>query len=149
MSFCANHLLIAFIGIRAYMSSLGTWRDGINDRRKGAGYFLTLKGDPSFKPADYIKYRAVQRDQSLALIEEWSRWMIDLQKSPHEVMRRAAVAPALTQNDLDEYYQDRVSVDREQDALESSRRQLRAADGQLTSRIQKRQGKSNRYVNVS
>lgn len=45
--------------------------------------------------------------------------MLDFKQSSYEVARRAAVtAPVLAQDDLDEYYRDRVSIDREQDALE-------------------------------
>ncbi|KAG0353696.1 hypothetical protein BGZ54_002093 [Gamsiella multidivaricata] len=121
------------------MSASGSWHAEINDRRKGAGYFLSHTGHPCFKPVDYIKYRALQRDQSSALIDEWIRWLSDLKKSSYEVVRRAAVtASALTQDDIDEYYRDRVSVDREQDALESSKKQLRVADQQLTLRMEKR-----------
>ena len=61
----------------------------------------------------HIKYRALRRDQSSALIDEGTRWMSDLKKSSYEVVRRAAItASALIQNGIDEYYRDRVSVDR-------------------------------------
>ncbi|KAF9124952.1 hypothetical protein BGW39_007783, partial [Mortierella sp. 14UC] len=81
--------------------------------------------------------------QSSALIDEWTRWILDLKRSSYEVVRRAAVnASALTQDDIDEYYRDRVSVNREQDALESSRKQLRVADQQHTLRMEKRQAES-------
>lgn len=65
--------------------------------------------------------------------------MSDLKGGSHEAVRRAAAsASVLTQDDIDEYYRERASVDREQDALESSRKQLRIADQQHTSRMQKR-----------
>ena len=97
----------------------------------------------------HIKYRALRRDQSSALIDEWTRWISDFKKSSYEAMRRAAfTASALTQDDIDEYYRDRVSVNREQDALESSKKQLRVADQQLTSRMEKRQGEPNGYVDA-
>jgi hypothetical protein len=131
------------------MSVSGSWHSEIINRRKGAGYFLSQKGHPYFKPVDYIKYRALQRDQSSALIDEWSRWLLDLKKSSYEVVRRAAVtASALTQDDIDEYYRDRVSIDREHDALESSRKQLRVADQHLTLRMEKRQGEPNGYMDA-
>ncbi|KAH7026959.1 hypothetical protein BKA57DRAFT_511706 [Linnemannia elongata] len=115
------------------MSTSVGWHSEIIDQRKGAGYFLSQTGHPCFKPVDYIKYRALQRDRSSALIDEWNRWLLDLKRSSHEAVRRAAVtASALTQDDIDEYYRDRVSVDREHDALESSRKQLRVTDQQLT-----------------
>ncbi|KAF8944118.1 hypothetical protein BGZ46_006342, partial [Entomortierella lignicola] len=125
------------------MSVSGSWHTEINDRRKGAGYFLSQAGHPIFNPADYIKYRALQRDQSSSLIDEWMRWLTDLKKSSYEAVRRAAVtASALTQDDIDEYFRDRISVDREQDALESSKNQLRIADQQHTQRMEKRQAES-------
>jgi hypothetical protein len=131
------------------MSASGSWHDEINDRRKGAGYFLSQTGNPCFQPVDYIKYRALKQDQSSALIDEWTRWILDLKKCSYEVARRAATsASALTQDDIDEYYRDRVSVGREQDALESSKKQLRIADQQHTLRMEKRQGESNGFVDV-
>lgn len=48
-------------------------------------------------------------------------------------MRRASsTASALTQDDIDEYYRDRVCIGREQGALESSKKNLRVADQQHT-----------------
>ncbi|KAF9961798.1 hypothetical protein BGZ72_001714 [Mortierella alpina] len=119
----------------------GSWYDEINDRRKGASYFLLQTGHPCFKPVDYIKYRSVKRHRSSALVDEWKRWMLDLRKSSYEAVRRAAVAAsALTLEDIGEYYRDRISVDREQNALESFRNQLRVADQLHTSRMERRLG---------
>ncbi|GJJ71644.1 hypothetical protein EMPS_03994 [Entomortierella parvispora] len=126
------------------MATSGGWNDGINERRKGAGYFLSQGGDLSFKPGDYIHHRALPRDQSAVLIHEWARWMSDLKQSSHEVARRTAVAAsALTQDDIDEYYRVRVTVGREQDALESSKIQLHVTDQQLTTRLEKRQAEAS------
>ncbi|KAF9585624.1 hypothetical protein BGW38_001504 [Lunasporangiospora selenospora] len=125
------------------MSASGCWHDDINERRRGASYFLLQTKHPCFKPVDYIKYRALKQYQSSALVDEWSRWMLDLKKSSYEAVRRAAVtAPALTQDNIDDYYRDRISVDREQDALESSRNQLRVADQLHTSRMERRLAES-------
>ncbi|KAF9907473.1 hypothetical protein EC991_010939 [Linnemannia zychae] len=125
------------------MSASSSWHDNINDRRKGAGYFLLQTGHPCFEPIAYIKHRALKRHQSSALIDEWTRWMLDFKKSSYEAVRRAAVAAAaITQDDIDEYYRDRISVDREQDALESSRIQLRVADQLHTSHMEKRLAES-------
>ncbi|KAG0272924.1 hypothetical protein BGZ95_011287 [Linnemannia exigua] len=131
------------------MSASGSWYSEIIDRRKGAGYFLSQTGHPCFKPVNYIKPRAIQRDQSSALFDEWNRWLLDLKRSSYEAVRRAAVtASALTQDDIDEYYRDRASVDREHDALESSRKQLRVTDQPLTLRMEKRQSGANGYMNA-
>ncbi|GJJ68510.1 hypothetical protein EMPS_00856 [Entomortierella parvispora] len=122
------------------MSSPESWFDEINERRKGAGYFLLLTGRLQFNPVDYIKYRALQQDQSIILINEWARWMQDFKQSSFECARRAAsIALALTQDDLDEYHRDRVSIEREQDALQSSKKQLLIADEQHSLRMEKRQ----------
>ncbi|KAF9147797.1 hypothetical protein BGX20_006540, partial [Mortierella sp. AD010] len=121
------------------------WHAEINVRRKGAGYFLLQTGHPCINPIDYVKYRALHRDQSSHLIDEWTRWLSDLKKSSYEAVRRAAInAQALTQDDIDEFYRDRVSVDREYDALESSKKQLRMADQQLTLRIEKRHASTSK-----
>jgi hypothetical protein len=42
------------------MSASISWHSEIIERRKGAGYFLSQTGHPYFKPAEYIKYRALQ-----------------------------------------------------------------------------------------
>jgi hypothetical protein len=82
-------------------------------------------------------------------MEERVQWISDFEKSPHEPVRKAAVSTSvLTQDAIDEYYRDRTSVEREQDALESSRNQLRIADQQHTLRMQKRQGESNGYMDA-
>ncbi|KAG0228752.1 hypothetical protein BGW42_001994, partial [Actinomortierella wolfii] len=107
------------------MSVPGSWHDEINDKRKGATYFLSQTGRPCFKPVDYIKYRALELHQSSVLVDEWCRWMHDLKKSRYEAVRRAAIAaPALTKDDIILYYFDRTCSERELDALESSRNQL-------------------------
>ncbi|CAO3565300.1 unnamed protein product [Mortierella alpina] len=108
----------------------------------GLGQFTGTPGLTSVH-SSFLTYFVRKRDQSSALIDEWNRWLLDLKNSSYEVVRRAAVtASALTQDDIDEYYRDRVSVDREHDALESSRKQLRVTDQQLTLRMEKRQVES-------
>ncbi|KAG0255818.1 hypothetical protein BGZ95_005662 [Linnemannia exigua] len=78
-------------------SQEASWNAAISADRKGAGYFLS--------PQDYIHFRAVKRDQSSCLIDEWTRWLSELKANPHGGVRRAAVAASpLTQQNLDKYY---------------------------------------------
>ncbi|KAF9416184.1 hypothetical protein BGZ94_010287 [Podila epigama] len=129
------------------MSTSGSWPDEINDRRKGAGYFPLQTGHPCFKPVDYIRYRSLTRQQSFALVDEWGRWMLDLKRSSCEAVRRAAVAAsALTLQDIDEYYRERVYVDREQNALESSRDHLQVADQLHRARMERRLGEQDGLI---
>ncbi|KAG0291493.1 hypothetical protein BGZ96_005131 [Linnemannia gamsii] len=67
---------------------------------------------------------------------------LELKKSSYnEVRMTATTTPALTQDDIDKYYRDRVYVDREQDALEFSKSQLQMVDQQHTLHMEKRQVK--------
>ncbi|KAF9994430.1 hypothetical protein BGZ80_007808, partial [Entomortierella chlamydospora] len=121
------------------MSTSERCQDFIHNRRKGANYFLLQPKNPCYKPADYIKFRALKQDQSFTLIDEWTRWILELKKNSYKAVRMAAAAaPPLTQDDIDEYYRHRVYVEREQDALESSKNQLQMADKQHTFHMENR-----------
>ncbi|KAF9152413.1 hypothetical protein DFQ26_000910, partial [Actinomortierella ambigua] len=123
-------------------SAQASWYTEINQARKGAGYFHQLRGARPlrFKPEDYVLFRSLQRDQSLCLIEEWTRWMSDLRVNRYEHVRRAACgASPLTQEVLDKYYHTRIISDRELDVLQSSSQQHGIADQQLTTSLQERQ----------
>ena len=121
------------------MSPRSDWYSEINNARNGAGYFYQLRGARPlrFRAEDYLVFRSLRRDQSSCLLEEWNQWILDLRESRHEHVRRAAVgATALTQKVLDMYYQTQIASSRKLDLLESSSRQHRIADDQLTSLLQ-------------
>lgn len=44
----------------------------MNSARAGAGYFLSQQGRLSFTPEDYIEFRALKREDSNKLLQEWA-----------------------------------------------------------------------------
>ncbi|KAF9184425.1 hypothetical protein BGZ49_004433 [Haplosporangium sp. Z 27] len=117
-----------------------TWRISINADRKGAGYFTSQAGVLCFNPMKYIEFRAVNRDQSSCLIDEWTRWISEFKKCQDGGVRRAASAALpLTQQDLAEYYCTRIFTDRELDIMDGSSQQYKIADQQFILHLKGRQ----------
>lgn len=114
-------------------SKTPSWHSEIDARRKGAGYFLSQGGRLRFEPAGYVAFRAVPREASDMVAQEWARWLYDLKNSRHEHVRRTAAAASLfTQAHLDEYYKSRLLKKRALAAMESSIEQVTAADSKVT-----------------
>jgi hypothetical protein len=114
-----------------------SWMSTVLLERKGAGYFLSQTNYFCFRPQEYIRVRAVRRDESECLIDEWSQWLSDLRSCRHGGVRRAATAASpLTQEDLNEYYRQKYFSNRELDVLEGSSQQLKEADRLYTSHLQ-------------
>ncbi|KAF9091264.1 hypothetical protein BGX27_002054, partial [Mortierella sp. AM989] len=117
-----------------------SWSDAFSVDRKGAGYFRSQSKDFNFCPKAYIRFRAVKRDESLSLIDEWARWLSDIKTSEHGGARRAAIAASsLTQEDLNDYYRRQILTNRQLVVLQNSSDQLGAADQQFTSHVQRLQ----------
>jgi len=118
------------------------WRDNFNSARIGAGYFLSQQGQLTFTPEGYIGFRAVKREDSRQLIQEWNRWIRDLRSSPYLHVRIAAsAAPSLCSEHLDGYYRDRVVAESEITSLENSSKKLADSEQELIYLTQKRRGK--------
>ncbi|KAF8925729.1 hypothetical protein BGZ47_003095, partial [Haplosporangium gracile] len=76
------------------------------------------------------------------LIQEWTQWLLHLNRSKYERVRRAAIsAPLLTEAHLDEYYTSKLLKKRRLTAIESSIEQVTAADSEVTEFLTKEFGK--------
>src|SRR5690349_3221098 len=91
-------------------SNKEAWKNGIDTARAGAGYFLSFKGKPEFKPSEYVSFRRLTLSEAQRLLPaEWVRWVQDLKASPYEhVRRRAASAPTMTVDDIYNFYKTRI-----------------------------------------
>lgn len=115
----------------------GEWQLDFDANRKGAGYFLSQTGRLRFEPSGYIAFRALEEAHASRLIQEWDRWIRDLKNSTHSFVQEAAAATRpLTIHDLDQYYLDRVVVQRDKAILENSSKQLTEGDKELFLRLQ-------------
>jgi hypothetical protein len=113
------------------------WQSEFDANRKGAGYFLSQTGRLCFEPTGYIASRALEENRASRLIQEWDRWIRDLKSSAHSFVREAATATRpLTIEDLDQYYRNRIVVQRDMVVLENSSKQLADGDQELYLRLQ-------------
>jgi hypothetical protein len=118
------------------------WRVSYKSTRIGAGYFLRQHGRLKFTPEGYISFRGLNREDSNHLIQEWDRWIRDLQDSSHEHVRNAAThAPSMCSEHLDAYYRDRVIAESEITSLENSSKKLADSEQEPILLTQKRRGK--------
>ena len=110
------------------------WQSEFDANRKGAGYFLSQTG---LEPTGYIAFRALEENRASRLIQEWDRWIRDLKSSAYSFVREAATASRpLTIEDLDQYYRNRIVVQRDMVVLENSSKQLADGDQELYLRLQ-------------
>ncbi|KAF9405408.1 hypothetical protein BGZ76_006584, partial [Entomortierella beljakovae] len=122
----------------------GDWRHTISSTRMGSGYFLSLQGQLKFTPEGYIRYRAVKRENSNMLMQEWDRWIQDLRASSYAHVRIAAsAASSLCSKHLDAYYSDRVVAESEITSLENSSLMLAYSEKELIHLTQKYRAKRN------
>ncbi|KAF9404053.1 hypothetical protein BGZ94_004400, partial [Podila epigama] len=113
------------------------WQSEYDANRKGAGYFLSQNGRLRFEPSGYIAFRALEEDRASRLIQEWDRWIRDLKNSKYSFVREAAAATRpLTIHDLDQYFRDRIVVQRDKTILENSSKQLTDGDQEIYLRLQ-------------
>ncbi|KAF9907757.1 hypothetical protein EC991_010627 [Linnemannia zychae] len=123
---------------------MSQWRENYKSTRIGAGYFLGQHGRLKFTPEGYISFRGVSREDSSQLMQEWDRWIRDLQGSSHEHVRNAAAhAPSMCREHLDAYYRDRVVAESEITSLENSSKKLADSEQELILLTQKRRAKRN------
>lgn len=117
------------------------WRDHLNSARVGAGYFLSQQGRLIFTPEGYIEFRALRREDSEKLLQEWDRWIRDLRNCPFEHVKIAAgLAPSMRRKDLEAYYREQVVTESEITSLENSSKKLADAEQELISLAQQRRG---------
>lgn len=108
------------------------WHSGFDANRKCAGYFLSQNGRLRYEPSGYIAFRALEEDRASRPAQEWDRGIRDLKNSTHSFVREAAAATRLlTLHDLDQYYRDRIVVQREKTTLENSSKQLADGDQEI------------------
>lgn len=127
------------------------WQSEFDANRKGAGYFLSQTGRLCFEPTGYIASRALEENRASRLIQEWDRWIRDLKSSAYSFVREAATATRpLTIEDLDQYYRNRIVVQRDMVVLENSSKQLADGDQELYLRLQElRQSQRSSIPTVS
>ncbi|KAF9944827.1 hypothetical protein BGZ65_011538, partial [Modicella reniformis] len=98
------------------------WKNQIDTSRVGAGYFLSIQGRPEFNPSEYIAFRGLEWSDAQQLLPEWSGWMQDLKNCTYEhVNRRAKSAPAMTSDDIYNFYKKRIVDNHELEILELRR----------------------------
>ncbi|KAF9904570.1 hypothetical protein BX616_001247 [Lobosporangium transversale] len=123
---------------------VGDWRNGFNQARVGAGYFLSQQGRLKFTPEGYIGFRALRRQDSTKLLQEWDRWIRDLRCSPFEHVKKAAnLASAMCIKHLDDYYRDRVISESEIISLENASEKLADSEQELILLSRERREKRN------
>lgn len=90
-----------------------------------------------FEPTGYIASRALEEIRASRLIKEWGRWIRDLKSSAYSFVREVATATRpLTIEDLDQYYRNRIVVQRDIVVLENSSKQLADGDQELFLHLQ-------------
>ncbi|KAF9991412.1 hypothetical protein BGZ79_004542, partial [Entomortierella chlamydospora] len=125
----------------------GGWKDSISSTRIGSGYFLSQQSQLKFTPEEYIGFRAVKREYSNQLIQEWDRWIRDLRASSYLHVRIAAsAAPSLCSEHLDAYYRDRVVAESQITSLENSSKKLADSEKELIHLTQKLRAQRNGQV---
>ncbi|KAI1288619.1 hypothetical protein EDD11_009887 [Mortierella claussenii] len=121
------------------------WKNEIDTARVGAGYFLSFKGKPEFKPLEYVSFRGLTSSEAQRLLPaEWIQWVQDLKASPSEHVRRRAVsAPTLTVDAIHGFYKARIVDNHELELLGESSQQVVNGGRELGTLMHDRQRQPN------
>lgn len=98
----------------------------MNSERVGVGYFLSQRR--------LYRNLALRCEDSNKLLQEWHRWIWDLQNCPYEHVKIAAgLAPSTCHKNLNTYYQDQVVTESEITSFENSSKKLVDSEKELIS----------------
>ncbi|KAF9993294.1 hypothetical protein BGZ79_002057, partial [Entomortierella chlamydospora] len=124
------------------------WKDEIDTTKVGSGYFLSIIGRPEFNPSEYISFRGLTYPEAQRLLPaEWVGWIQDLKTSTYEHVRRRAVStPAMTFDDIYNFYKTRIVDHHELEILEESSEQVVSGGRQLTSLLEDRRRLSRTVI---